>query len=57
MLFRYNFVYQMNNACYKSYIVESVQKSIEVDNQTVQYGDETGKNVEPCRQRLRCVYC
>ena len=57
MLFRYNFVYQMNNACYESHIVESVQKSNEVDNQTVQYGDETGKNVEPCRQRLRCVYC
>ena len=33
-----NFVYQMNNACYKSYTLESVQKSGESDNQTVQCG-------------------
>ena len=35
-----NFVYQMNNACYKRYTLESVQKPDESDNQTLQCGDE-----------------
>ena len=52
-----NFVYQMNNACYKSYTLESVQKSVESDNQSVQCCDESWKNAEPCRKRLRCIYC
>ena len=26
-IFESNFIYQMNNSCYKSYTVESVQKS------------------------------
>ena len=52
-----SFVYHMNNACYKSKTLESVQKSDELDNQTTQCGDESGKNVEPYRNRLRCVYC
>ena len=35
-----NFVYQMNNACYKRYTLESVQKPDESDNQTLQCGEE-----------------
>ena len=35
-----DFVYQMNNACYKSYTLESVQKSDESDNQTLHCGHE-----------------
>ena len=31
---------QMNNACYKRYTLESVQKSDESDNQTLQGSDE-----------------
>ena len=31
-----NFVYQISNACYKRYTLESVQKSDESDNQTLQ---------------------
>ena len=31
----------MNNACYKSYTLESVQKSDKSDNQTLQCGDES----------------
>ena len=55
-----NFVYHMNNACYKSYTLhktlESVQKSDETDNQAIQCGDESGKNVKACRKRFRCAY-
>ena len=55
-----NFVYHMNNAHYKSYTLrktlESVQKSNVTNNQTNQCGDESGKDVEPCLKRLRCVY-
>ena len=55
-----NFVYHMINACYKSYTLrktlEFVQKSNVSDNQTNQCGDESGKDVEPSRKRLRCVY-
>ena len=40
-----------------SYTFESVVKSGESNNQTVQYGDESWKNVEPCRQRLKWAYC
>ena len=36
-----NFVYQINNASQKSYALESVQKSDESDNQTLQCGDES----------------
>ena len=43
-----NLVYQINNACYNSYTIESVQKSDESDNQIVQCGDESGKKVQPC---------
>ena len=31
-----NFVYQMNNACYRSYCLESIQKSDKSVNQTLQ---------------------
>ena len=31
-----NFVYQISNVCYKRYTLESVQKSDESDNQTLQ---------------------
>ena len=55
-----NFVYHMNNAYYKSYTLrktlESVQKSNVTNNQTNQCGDESGKDVKPCRKRLRSVY-
>lgn len=51
-----NSVYQMNNACYKSYTIESIQKSDKSDIQTVQRGHESWKNIEPCLKRLRCVY-
>ena len=55
-----NIVYLMNNACYKSYTLrktlESIQKLNIADNETNQHGDESGKDVEPCRKRLRCVY-
>ena len=44
-----SFVYHMNNVWYKSKTLESVQKSDELDNQTTQCGDESGKNVEPYR--------
>ena len=43
-------VYQINNACYKSYPRESVQKSDESENQIVQCSDESMKNVEPYRR-------
>ena len=36
-----NFIYQINNACYKSYTLVFVQKSDESNNQTLQYGDES----------------
>ena len=36
-----NFVYQKNNACYKSYTLKSFQKSDESDNQTLQWGHES----------------
>ena len=53
------FVYHVNNACYKSYTLgetlESIQKSAESNKQTIQCGNESGKNVEPCRKRI--VYC
>ena len=51
----WNIVYQMNNSCYKSYTLESVQKLGESDNQTVQCGDESWKKVESCRTRLRFI--
>ena len=51
------FVYQMNNACYKCYTLEYVQKSVEFNYQTLHCGDESLKNVEPCSRRLRCVCC
>ena len=35
-----NFVYQMSNACYKRYTIESIQKLDESDNQTLQCSDE-----------------
>ena len=35
-----NFVYQMNNACYKRYTIGSIQKLDESDNQTLQCGDQ-----------------
>ena len=48
----------MNNAWYKSCTLrgnlESVQKPNVTDNQTNQCGDESGKNEEPCRNRLTC---
>ena len=52
-----DFVYYMKNACYKSLSksLESFQKWDELDNQTTQFHDENGKNLEPCR-RLRCLY-
>ena len=36
-----SFLYQMSNACCESYTLESVQKSDESDNQTLQCGDES----------------
>ena len=51
------FVYQMNNACYKCYTLECVQKSVEFNYQTLHCGDESLKNVKPCSRRLRCVCC
>ena len=36
-----SFAYQMSNVCYESYTLESVQKSDESDNQTLQCGDES----------------
>ena len=36
--------------------LESVQKSNVTDNQTNQCGDESGKDLEPCRKGLRRVY-
>lgn len=56
-----NFIYYMNNACYKSYTrhktLESVQKSDQLDNQIIQCGDESVENVEPFRKRWKCIYC
>ena len=46
----------MSKSCYKSYTcktLESVQKSDVSDNQTMQCGNESGKNVEPCRILLK----
>ena len=50
-----NFVYQMKNASYKSCTLEAVQKSNESDDQTVQCGGKSEKNVEPCCKRLMCL--
>ena len=36
-----NFVYQMNNACYRSHSLESIQKSDKSDNQTLQCDDKS----------------
>ena len=38
-----NFVYQMNNGCYKSYILEPVQKSGESDNKQFNVVMKVGK--------------
>ena len=35
-----SFVYQMNNACYKRYTIESIQKLDKSDNQTLQCSDK-----------------
>ena len=50
------FIYQMNNARYKSCTLKSVQKSYESDSQKRQCSDESLKNVEPCSRIFRCVY-
>ena len=56
-----NFIYRMNNACYKSYTrhetLECVQKSDQLGNQIIQCGDKGGKTGEPCRKRWKCIYC
>ena len=45
----------MKNASYKSCTLEAVQKSNESDDQTVQCGGKSEKNVEPCCKRLMCL--